>query len=86
MRPVCGSEGEVLTVANLPKPVGARWVARRKAAVVASVQGGLLGLAEACDRYAISKDEFIEWEHSYAVFGIFGLKALRKRKHNVRAQ
>ncbi len=37
---------------DLPEPRTKRWVPRRKAQVVAAVQGGVLTLDEACHRYA----------------------------------
>lgn len=48
---VIGPFGEVLSLADLPKNNMTRWVIRRKAEVVAAVNGGLLSLEEACARY-----------------------------------
>ena len=36
----------MLTLANLPSPDAQRWVASRKAIVVAAVRGGLLSMSE----------------------------------------
>ena len=41
---VVGPLGEPLTLDGLPPPSTTRWVVRRKAEVVAAVNGGLLGL------------------------------------------
>ena len=48
--------GEAL--ADLPPPETRRWVARRKAQVVAAVRAGVLSLEEACRRYTLSAEEF----------------------------
>jgi hypothetical protein len=45
--------------AELPSPSTKRWVARRKAVVVAAVRSGLLSLQEACRRYNLSVEEFL---------------------------
>lgn len=73
-RTVIGPYGEVLTLDALPKPGPMRWVPRRKAQVVAAVQGGMLSVEEACERYSISLDEFNSWQVALAQGG---LKALR---------
>ena len=50
-----GPDGSPLTIADLPTPGTKRWVARRKAEVVAAVRGGLLSLEEACSRYTLGR-------------------------------
>ena len=72
---VIGPDGSVLTPANLPPAHLGRWVARHKAEVIAAVHGGLLTLPEACARYEISNDEFLEWERHYKAQGLAGLRA-----------
>lgn len=71
---VIGPEGWVLTLADLPPPDTLRWVARRKAQVIAAVHGGLLTLEHALRRYALSHEEFLEWERHYESEGIMGLR------------
>jgi hypothetical protein len=71
---VIGPLGEKLTLADLPPPSTRRWVVRRKAEVVAAVQGGLLTVDEACQRYALSLDEFVEWQRAIAQVGMRGLR------------
>ena len=66
MKHVIGPDGGLLTIADLPAPETKRWVIRRKAVVVAAVRGGLLTLAEACTRYALTVDELIAWYASAA--------------------
>lgn len=72
---VIGPDGRSLTLNDLPKPDTARWVTRRKAEVVAAVQGGLLSLDEACERYRLSLEEFLSWQHAIARHGLDGLRA-----------
>ena len=47
---VIGPLGEPLSLADLPPPDTKRWVVRRKAEVVAAVNGGLLTIDRAVDR------------------------------------
>ncbi|HTT82637.1 MAG TPA: DUF1153 domain-containing protein [Rhizomicrobium sp.] len=84
IRFVYGPGGEMLTLPDLPSPGTRRWVSRRKAEVVAAVQGGLLTLGEACERYALSVEEFMSWQHSIEHHGLAGLRAtqLQKYRHN----
>ena len=72
---VRGPDGSVLTPVNLPPANTVRWVARRKAEVIAAVHGGLLTMAEACNRYRLSSEEFLEWERHYKQHGLEGLRA-----------
>src|SRR5262249_41395446 len=46
-------------VDDLPPPNTARWVARRKAAVVAAVRSGSIPVEEALSRYQLSEEEFL---------------------------
>ena len=54
-----------------------RWVIRRKAEIVAAVQGGLLTCEEACDRYGLTAEEFRAWQASLHRYGLAGLKIKR---------
>lgn len=72
---VIGPGGNILTFDNLPPKNTRRWVPRRKAEVIAAVDGGLLTLTEACARYAISHEEFSSWIQAYARHGLAGLRA-----------
>jgi len=71
---VIGPFGEALSLNDLPKNNMTRWVIRRKAEVVAAVNGGLLTLEEACDRYDLSLEEFISWQESIDKSGVPGLR------------
>ena len=72
---VIGPDGNVLTCADLPPRNTRRWVPRRKATVIAAVDGGLNTLEDACARYAISHEEFCTWVQSYSRHGLAGLRA-----------
>ena len=72
---VIGPGGNILTCADLPPRNTRRWVPRRKAEVIAAVDGGLLTLSDACTRYEISQEEFRAWVQAYARHGLPGLRA-----------
>ena len=75
-----GPDGRRLTRADLPDPGTRRWITRRKAAVVAGVEGGLISLDEACRRYALSIDEFLSWRQRLDAYGLPGLRATRLKR------
>ena len=78
---VIGPDGSPLTIADLPTSGTKRWVARRKAEVVAAVRGGLLSIEEACSRYTLSVDEFLSWQHSIDRHGLAGLRSTRTQQY-----
>jgi hypothetical protein len=69
-----------LRLEDLPAPSTRRWVARRKAAVVAAVRGGLLTLEEACRRYNLSAEEYASWERLIDRHGLVGLRITRLKE------
>ncbi len=71
---VFGLDGKLLDLTNLPSSQPIRWVMRRKVEVVAAVQGGLLSIEDACERYAISTEEFLAWTSAMERFGPEGLR------------
>jgi hypothetical protein len=71
---VIGPDGSPLTIDDLPPPDTARWVPARKAAVVATVRGGLLTLEEVCDRYNLTLEEYLSWQKSIDRNGLAGLR------------
>jgi hypothetical protein len=74
---VIGPLGEPLTMESLP-PIGTtRWIVRRKAEVVAAVNGGLLSIDEACKRYDLTMEEFALWQRAVDRSGLAGLRATR---------
>jgi hypothetical protein len=60
---------------NLPLRVPVRWVAKRKAEVIAAVRLGHITLADACARYRLSAEEFRQWERDFDGHGLGGLRA-----------
>jgi hypothetical protein len=74
---VIGPLGEPLTLDSLPPPSTTRWVVRRKAEVVAAVNGGLLSVDEACERYTLSLEEFASWQRAVDRSGMPGLRVTR---------
>ena len=74
---VIGPLGEPLTIADLPSPSTKRWVVRRKAEVVAAVNGGLLTIDEVLERYNLTLEEFAGWQRAVDRSGMPGLRVTR---------
>ena len=68
-----GPDGERMTAADLPDRNTRRWVPRRKARVVAAVEGGLITREAALARYGITGEEFDSWKAAMSRFGMRGL-------------
>ena len=81
MKFIIGPDGSTLTLPDLPPPDTLRWVGRKKAQVVAAVRGGLLTLGEACERYALSVEEFLSWQHAIEHYGMEGLRATHAQEY-----
>jgi len=74
---VIGPLGEPLSIADLPPPETKRWVVRRKAEVVAAVNGGLLTIDEVLERYGLTLEEFASWQRAVDRSGMQGLRVTR---------
>jgi len=74
---VIGPPGEQLTLDTLPPPSTTRWVVRRKAEVVAAVNGGLLSVDDVCARYGLTVEEFASWQRAIDRSGMPGLRVTR---------
>ena len=74
---VIGPMGEILTLNTIPPPTTTRWVSRRKAEVVAAIDGGLLTIDDACERYRLSLEELASWRRALDRAGVPGLRATR---------
>ena len=74
---VIGPLGEPLTLDSLPPPSTTRWVVRRKAEVVAAVNGGLLSVDDVCNRYSLTLEEFAGWQRAVVRTGMPGLRVTR---------
>lgn len=74
---VIGPLGEAMNKECLPPRDTSRWVVRRKAEVVAAVNGGLLSIGEACERYGLTLEELASWQRAIEREGMPGLRATR---------
>jgi hypothetical protein len=66
-----------LTLDDLPSSGTTYWVSRRKAEVVAAIDGGMLTVEEAGARYRLSIEELAAWRQSIERSGIPGLRVTR---------
>lgn len=78
---IVGPTGERLTLADLPPRSTKRWVIRRKAEVVAAVDGGLLSLEDARARYNLSEEEFENWRQMIMAHGLAGLRTTKVQQY-----
>jgi hypothetical protein len=76
-RSAAGAGADTVTITDLPPPDTERWVASRKAIVVAAVRSGVITLEEAFRRYGLSVEEFDAWRRAVETFGTPGLRATR---------
>ncbi len=74
LRIVCTHGSAAPPAASLPPRNTTRWVASRKAQVVAAVVSGQITIEEAMARYSLSLEEFAAWQRA---FDRGGVKALR---------
>lgn len=65
------------TLADLPPRDTKRWVASRKAAVVAAVREGVLTPEDACARYNLTREELDSWRIALDEHGVGALRATR---------
>lgn len=72
-----GPDGERMTLSDLPPADTRRWVPRRKAKVVAAIEGGLMSEEEAIRRYALSPEEILLWREALGRHGMRGLRVTR---------
>jgi transposase-like protein len=71
-------------MADLPPANTNRWVARRKAAVIAAMRSGAITMEEVCRRYALSEEELLAWQRAFETHGLSGLRATRLRGRRTR--
>lgn len=74
-------DGTVITRADLPSEKTRRWVASRKAIVVKAVEGGLISIKEAMDRYQLSEEEFEAWRRAVQDHGLDALKVTALQRY-----
>ncbi len=80
---VIGPAGQPLNVDNLPPRDTVRWVIRRKAEVVTAVRNGLISMDDACERYRLSVEEFLNWEQLVSAHGLRGLRTTRTQVYRL---
>jgi hypothetical protein len=66
-----------ITARELPPKDTKRWVASRKAAVVAAIRQHVLSEKEACERYGLSLEELESWRSALEEHGVGALRATR---------
>ena len=74
-------DGRVMTRADLPSPGTRRWVASRKAAVVAGIESGLVSRDWAIATYGLSVEELGSWLDLSRAHGANGLRTTALRKY-----
>ncbi len=70
-----------LQLDDLPPRSTARWVISRKAEIVAAVRAGTISLEDACQRYALSAEEFLCWQRLIDKHGLRGLRTTRVKDY-----
>jgi len=74
-------DGSKLTRSDLPPVDTRRWVARRKAIVVAAVDHGLIAMEEACSMYGLSEEELDMWRSAVRTHGTSALRVTAIQKY-----
>jgi Protein of unknown function (DUF1153) len=74
-------DGTKLTRSDLPPVNTKRWVARRKATVVAAVDYGLIEPTEACAMYRLSDEELDLWRTAVRTHGAAALRVTAIQKY-----
>ena len=69
---------------TLPSPDTVRWVASRKAIVLAAIDTGRLSIHEACMMYRLSVEEIASWSRLVELHGRSGLKIRSLEKYRKR--
>lgn len=80
-RSVTLPDGSIMTRAVLPSADTRRWVASRKAIVVKAVMAELITRDAALDKYALTSEEFAEWELAVERHGEAALKTTALKKY-----
>lgn len=71
---IIGPNNQILDRETLPPANTTRWVAHRKAQIVAAVESGLISLDEVIQRYSLSIEEFAGWQRAMDRAGVAGLR------------
>ena len=71
------SHGNPMSMGDLPPSDTVRWTVRRKAAVVEAIRAGVITTEQACERYALSVEEFLSWQRQIDSHGLRGLRSTK---------
>ena len=71
-----GKAGSVV-LESLPPRGTTHWSPQRKAQVVDAVERGLLTIAQACEQYGLTLQEFVSWQSAIARSGVEGLRVTK---------
>jgi hypothetical protein len=74
-------DGSTLSRSDLPPKNTTRWVARRKAKIVAAVVSGLITDTEACNVYDLTVDELHGWINAVKSHGPAALRVTALQKY-----
>lgn len=74
-------DGTKMTRSDLPPTNTKRWVARRKATVVAAVDNGLISAEEACEMYRLSEEELGLWREAVRLHGAAALRVTALQRY-----
>jgi hypothetical protein len=75
-------DAKIVALNRLPDSYTIHWVAARKAQVVQAVRRGWLSLDEACARYRLSFEEYLDWQRAFSSDGPAGLTSAHlARRH-----
>ena len=74
-------DGSTISRSDLPPKTTTRWVARRKAKVVAAVVCGLISADEACTTYDLTVDELDGWIEAVKNHGPAALRVTSLQKY-----
>ena len=80
---IVGPNRDIITRDSLPPANTTRWVASRKAQVVAAVECGLMTIEEVMLRYRLSVEEFYAWQRAMARAGVPGLRVAWSQQDRV---
>ncbi len=80
---VAGPAGPI-TMTDLPSSCATHWVARRKAELLAAIDGGLIELEDACHKYRLSPEEVESWRRTIDRAGVPGLRVTKMRRNRKR--
>ncbi|WP_159874374.1 DUF1153 domain-containing protein [Novosphingobium sp. 9U] len=71
---------------SIPLPDTSRWVAKRKADVVAAIERGAISMNDACERYQLSHHELTSWRRAVRRKGAAALPANNNEHERLKRQ